>query len=552
MTDSPSLPKDMSPSEMCSSQKKKNVSNSKKKKEAKSAVKPGVSPVVIDFDGITGRVIGLNVPAGSYWGITAVGQRIYYGYASSKSRGVALKMYDLKANKESDLGKINGYVVSADNKKMLVVKGRNYAVINLPQGKVQPKKFMDLSNMKVMVNLTKEWENIYQEAWRQMKSFFYAPNMNGLDWEAIGKKYGQEVPYVKNRNDLNYLIGEMIGELSDGHCYVNGGDKPQPERIPMGLLGAKLHKDTVSGYFQIDKILKGENWTKKGRSPLRDVGVNVHVGDYILAVDGQPLKKVKDIYSLLVGKAGKQVALRISSDANGTNAHAELVIPTDDESELYYYNWVMNNVEKVNKATHGEVGYIHIPDMGPDGLNEFVKHFYPQLNKKALIIDDRGNGGGNVSPMIIERLMRKLTLYGMSRNNSITTKPAQIMLGPKVLLIDQYSASDGDLFAYQFKKLKIGTVIGKRTWGGVVGIRGSLPFIDNGDLRKPEFAPFSTEGKWVIEGHGVDPDIVVDNDPSKAYHGDDQQLDKAIQVIMQRLKDYKPQPPIPPYPVHAK
>jgi len=530
----------------------KAAKNSKKKKKISESQKPAVAPVKIDFDGITSRVIGLNVPAGRYWGITAVGDNVYYGYVSSKAKGIVLKMYNLKENKESDLGNINGYVVSADHKKMLIKKGGKYAVINLPHGKVQPKKFLDLSNMKVMVGLDKEWENIYNEAWRQMKEFFYAPNMNGLDWEAIGKKYGQEVPYVKNRNDLNFLIGEMIGELSDGHCYVNGGDKPAPKRIPLGLLGAKLHKDASSGYFQIDKILKGENWTKKGRSPLMDVGVNVHEGDYILAVNGEPTKDVKDIYSMLVGTAGKQVALKVSPSPDGKNAHTELVIPTDDESELYYYNWVMNNTEKVNKATNGQVGYIHIPDMGPDGLNEFVKHFYPQLNKKALIIDDRGNGGGNVSPMIIERLMRRLTLYGMSRNNDVTTKPAQIMLGPKVLLIDQYSASDGDLFAYQFKKLKIGTVIGRRTWGGVVGIRGSLPFIDNGDLRKPEFAPFSTDGKWVIEGYGVDPDIVVDNDPSKEYHGDDQQLNKAIEVIMQQLKDYKPKPVIPPYPVHTK
>jgi tricorn protease len=228
------------------------------------------------------------------------------------------------------------------------------------------------------------------------------------------------------------------------------------------------------------------------------------------------------------------------------------VIPTDNEAALYYYQWVSNNTKKVNDATNGEVGYIHIPDMGPEGLNEFVKHFYPQLNKKALIIDDRGNGGGNVSPMIIERLMRQITLFGMSRNNGTTTKPAQIMLGPKVLLIDQYSASDGDLFAYQFKKLKIGKLIGRRTWGGVVGIRGSLPFIDGGDLRKPEFAPYSTEGKWVIEGHGVDPDIVVDNNPALEYQGIDQQLNKAIEVIKEELKNAKPVPPIPPYPIHKK
>jgi len=190
--------------------------------------------------------------------------------------------------------------------------------------------------------------------------------------------------------------------------------------------------------------------------------------------------------------------------------------------------------------------------MGPEGLNEFVKYFYPQLNKKALIIDDRGNGGGNVSPMIIERLNREIALYGMSRNNSVNTKPNQMMMGPKVLLIDNYSASDGDLFPYQFKKMNIGTVIGIRTWGGVVGIRGSLPFVDGGDLRRPEFAPFDTDGKWTIEGHGVEPDIIVDNDPAQEYAGNDQQLNKAIEVVLEQLKNVQPTPEIPPYPDKTK
>ena len=275
------------------------------------------------------------------------------------------------------------------------------------------------------------------------------------------------------------------------------------------------------------------------------MGVDVNEGDYIIAINGMPTKNVPDIYQMLVGKAGKQVMLTVNSKASAEAARDVIVVPTGDESQLYYYQWVRNNIEKVNEATDGQVGYIHIPDMGPGGLNEFVKYFYPQLNKKALIIDDRGNGGGNVSPMIIERLNRELTLYGMSRNNSINTKPRQIMLGPKVLLMDNYSASDGDLFPYQFKKLEMGTIIGLRSWGGVVGIRGSLPFIDGGDLRRPEFAPFDENGNWVIEGYGVEPDIVVDNDPAKEYAGEDQQLNKAIEVVLEQLKDFEPPMEIP-------
>ncbi len=533
--------------------KEENKDNNQKKsskKENKKEDKPDVKNINIDFDGIADRIIKVSDKPGSYWGLSAVKGKIYYVFSSS-SDGMQLKLVTLKGKKETDLGKIGSFVVSTNKKKMLVNTQGKYAVINLPSGKISPKEYLDLSSMKVMVNLKEEWNQIYTESWRQMRDFFYAPNMHGLDWNKIRDKYGVLVPYVKNRNDLNYIIGEMIGELSIGHAYVNGGDKPKPKRIKTGLLGAKISRD-ASGYFRIDKILKGENWTENTRSPLTEPGVNIKEGDYIIAVNGKPVTVTNDLYSLLLGTAGKEVMLSINSRPDKEGAHNEIVIPIGDEAGLYYYNWVMGNIEKVSKATNGQVGYIHIPDMGPEGLNEFVKLFYPQLNKKALIIDDRGNGGGNVSPMIIERLNRQLTLYGTSRNNDVTTKPAQIMLGPKVLLIDNYSASDGDLFPYQFKKLKMGTVIGVRSWGGVVGIRGSLPFIDGGDLRKPEFAPFDTDGKWAIEGHGVDPDIVVDNDPAKEYAGEDQQLNKAIEVILKQMKNTKPVPPIPPFPDKTK
>jgi len=521
---------------------KQNTSeNIEKKKEADEQNKN----ISIDFEELSSRVVRIPGGAGSYWNISPVDNGIYYMYASAKTNGAAMKFYNLKKQKETNLGKVGSFLISADKKKMLVSVNGKRAVIDLPKSKVKPEKHLDLSGMKMMVNMEEEWSQIYNEAWRQMRDFFYAPNMHGLDWPAIREKYVVLVPYVENRNDLNYVIGEMIGEISIGHAYILGGDKPKPKRIQTGLLGARLSRDEATGYFRIDEILPGENWNKKVRSPLTEIGVDVNEGDYIIAVNGNPVNAVPDIYQLLVGTAGHQMMLTVNKEASTEGARDVIVIPTGDESQLYYFKWVRGNIEKVNKATDGQVGYIHIPDMGPEGLNEFVKYFYPQLNKKALIIDDRGNGGGNVSPMIIERLNRQLALYGMSRNNGVTTKPEQMMLGPKVLLVDNYSASDGDLFAYQFKKLKIGKVIGIRTWGGVVGIRGSLPFIDGGDLRKPEFAPFDENGKWVIEGHGVDPDIVVDNDPAKEYAGEDQQLNKAIEVIMDQLKNTKPPMEVP-------
>ncbi|HQV00661.1 MAG TPA: PDZ domain-containing protein, partial [Bacteroidia bacterium] len=313
-------------------------------------------------------------------------------------------------------------------------------------------------------------------------------------------------------------------------------------------------KRDANGFYKIDKILKGANWNKQQRSPLTEMGVDAKEGDYIIAVNGTPTNQMNDIYASLMNTAGKQVELSLNSKPEKAGARKVIVVPIDNEAALYYYNWVQHNIDYVNQATQGKVGYLHIPNMGVEGLNEFVKHFYPQQTKSALIIDDRGNGGGNVSPMIIERLNRELAMVNISRNVAVSPNPGDMVVGPKVVLIDQYSASDGDIFPYRFKKYKMGKVIGKRSWGGVVGIRGSLPFVDGGSLSKPEFSRYDTEGKeWIMEGYGVDPDIEIDNDPALEYNGKDQQLDKAIEVILQELKSNPATlPKQPPYPKKNK
>lgn len=510
--------------------------------------------VKVDPDGIIDRILALPGEAGSYYNLNCTGDNVYYVKEGRGGRPGGLMTFNLKERKETNLGDYGLYEISADRNKMLIGENNKYAVIDLPRGgKIEVQDWVDLSNMKLMVDLKAEWSQMYHESWRQMKYFLYAPNMHGVNWENIQKKYEPLLPYVNNRNDLNYIIGEMIGEISIGHSYVGGGDKPSPARIKMGLLGAKITRDG-SGYYRISKILKGENWTSDSRSPLTEVGVDAREGDYIIAINGKSTKDMADIYEALVNKADLQVELTLNATASETGARKVIVIPTSTEAGLYYYNWVQNNIKKVSDATNGEVGYIHIPDMGVEGLNEFVKHFYPQLAKRALIIDDRGNGGGNVSPMIIERLNREMTMIGMARNTEAAPGRLEMLWGPKCILIDNYSASDGDLFPYQFKKLKIGKAIGKRTWGGVVGIRGSLPFIDGGQLMRPEFAPYDTEGKnWIIEGYGVDPDIELDNDPAKEYAGEDQQLNKAIDLMKEELKSWpKELPEMPPFPDKTK
>lgn len=525
----------------------------KKEAEGKdSQAKKGVT-VVIDREGLGDRIISLPIRPSNYWNVACIDGKIYYNEALSGGDGITLKLFSLEKKEETELGKGMGFSISFDGKKMLVSQDNKYSVIDLPNSKINLSQFVDLSGMKVYINKEEEWNQIFNEAWRQMRDFFYVDNMHGVDWPAMKAKYGVMLPYVNNRNDLNYLIGEMIAELSIGHAYVNGGDKPAPERIPTGLLGAKVTRDP-SGYYQVKEVLHGQNWNKAMRSPLTEVGVDVKEGDYILAIDGKSTRDVNDMYILLVGKANHPVELTVNSKPSPDGSRKVLVTPISDEADLYYYKWVQHNIAYVNEKTNGEVGYIHIPDMGVSGLNEFAKYFYPQLAKKALIIDDRGNGGGNVSPMIIERLRREITRSNMARNVEVPGHtPREMMLGPTVLLINQYSASDGDLFPYAYKKHNLGKVIGVRSWGGVVGIRGTLPFIDGMDLRKPEFASYSSdESEWIIEGYGVEPDIIVDNDPAQEYKGIDAQLDKAIEVIQVELKDYKGVPPIPPAPDKSK
>ncbi|MGB9005181.1 MAG: PDZ domain-containing protein, partial [Candidatus Aminicenantales bacterium] len=457
------------------------------KPEAKEAEKPKPGLTVkVDIEGLKARLVGLPIEVANYRELVSVGDILYYLKRGDRDTAPSLKMYNLTDQKETELGAADAYAVSADQKKMLVMKERSLYLLDLPRGPFKLEEKLDLGGLEVNLDLKKEWEQIYLECWRQMKYYFYAPNMHGQDWEALKQKYLPLARAANHRADLTYVIGELIGELSTGHTYVGGGDLPAVPRVKVGLLGAQVHKDGT-GFTKIVKILRGQNWDNSLRNPLLDVGVSVKEGDYILAVNGRPTSSLADIYESLVNTAGKQVKLRVNAKAEEKGSREVVVVPIDDEQPLYYYTWVQENIEKVARATDGKVGYLHIPDMGVPGLVEFVKYFYPQLRKKALIVDVRGNGGGNVSPMIIDRLRREIAMVDMSRDTVPRPDPEEAFLGPMVCLMNEFSASDGDLFPYRFKKHGLGKLIGKRTWGGVVGIRGTLPLLDGGFLNKPEF-----------------------------------------------------------------
>jgi len=512
------------------------------------AAKPSKVVVSVDVEGLTQRITVLPPSASNYGSLSSVGDKLFY---LKKGK---LHLFDLEKEKETELGEVAGFRVSADRKKMLVKVGSDLAILDLPSAKLDlTDRKLSLSDLKVRLDRRAEWNQIYNECWRQMRDFLFDPKLHGVDWAGMRRRYEPLLAHVQHRADLTFIIGEMIGELNIGHAYVGGGDLPKPERIPLGLLGAVIQPD-ASGYFRIERILRGHNWDSKYRSPLTEIGVEIRTGDYLLAVQGQSTRSMTDLYSALVGTAGKPVVLRVNREPKEEGARDQTVIPTADEHPLYYLDWVLGNIEKVDKASGGKIGYVHIPDMGVPGLNEFAKFYYPQLHKEALVVDCRGNGGGNVSPMIIERLRREPAMWTVARNGSVNVDPSGQVLGPKVLLIDQHSASDGDIVGYRFRKHRLGPIIGQRSWGGVVGIRGSLPLLDGGILNRPEFSRFDLEAKeWIMEGTGVEPDIEVDNDPTREFSGTDDQLNRAIAELKKAMESKPVKIPQPPaYPNKSK
>lgn len=510
-----------------------------KKKETDEKKKPEGVTVKVDANGLSDRIVKLPLPQGYHGNLYSDGQKVYY------SRNNSTYVYDLNKQKEETVAEGARMWVEPGGKKAGFFKNKQLFVKDIPSGKIDLKDPVNFSDMKITIDYAKEWAQIFDEAWRAFRDGFYLENMHGVDWKAMKKKYGVLLPYVKNRQDLTYLIGEMIGELNCGHAYVNTGETNRPQRIKTGLLGAEISRDK-SGFFRLEKILPGESWSPALRSPLSEPGIEAQVGDFIVAIDGVPTNTVNDLYALLVGKADVPTELSINGKAQLNGARKVVIRPLEEEYSLYHYQWVKNNIEKVDKASGGKIGYIYIPDMGVDGLNEFAKYFYPQLDKEGLIIDDRANGGGNVSPMILERLARepyRMTMRrGSTRNGTV---PDAVLVGPKVCLINKYSASDGDLFPWGFRALKLGKLIGTRTWGGIVGITASLPFIDGTDVRVPFFTSYDMDGHWMVENEGVKPDILIDNDPVKEWNGEDEQLNRAIEEVMKELKNRKPLPKTP-------
>jgi tricorn protease len=517
-------------------------------------------PVRIDFDGLPSRVTRVPIDAENYAHLFVTKDYLiyskngadYYGRESFPSTDLIL--YSLKDRKESTLAeKIDNFDVSDDGLKIIVHQDNAYKLYDAkPEGKGSAKT-ISTDGLVADRNPHEEWVEIYNEVGRRYRDFFYVKNMNGYDWNGLLAQYRPLVDYVAHRSDLNYVLGELVAELSVSHAYLQGGDFEIPKRTPVALPGARIELDAAAGRYRISKIYKGQNEEEIYRSPLTEVGVDVKEGDYILAIDGKELTAKDNPYQVLRNRANRPVEWTVNSKPTLEGSHKISYRPITAETNLIYLDWITHNRDAVTKATDGKVGYIYLPDMGEEGIREFIKYYFPQIRKQAMIVDVRGNGGGNISQMVIERLRRQLLGTEYARTDQMTgTYPYTTFYGPMVCLINETSASDGDIFPYMFKQAGLGPLIGKRTWGGVVGISGREPLIDGGIVFVPESATASVAGQFVIEGHGVDPDIVVENDPASVLGGRDPQLERGIAEVMKALEaNLKILPPHPPDPMKA-
>jgi tricorn protease len=559
-------------------------------KETKPGKRPALNNFRIDLDGIQNRIVALPIPPGNLQTLTAAKGIIFY--ISAPIQGLsgplpgespAIHAYDLKDRKDHVfLEGADQYALSFDGKKILygTPKGEggggedgenvehDYGIVDakVPESTDESSKesgskplvhagdgAIKTDAMRMEVDPPAEWKEIYNEVWRQERDYFYEPAMNGVDWQQQHDKYAQLLPYVADRLSLTYVLGELIGELSNSHTYVGGGDYPDIDTVNVGLLGADLEPDAKSGMYRLTKIFPGENWNGNLRSPLTEPGVMVKEGDYLLAVNGRPLRVPQNPYELFINTVNQTTTLSINSRPGEQGAHNVVVRPIPSEFGLHELNWIETNRRKVEQASGGRIGYVYLPDMGPAGLNEFVKQYFPQIRKEGMIFDVRYNGGGFVDQIIFERLRRILAGMESARNFSPDTEPNNVFYGSMACITNHYAASDGDFFSYYFKFYKLGPLIGERTWGGVRGIRGEIPLIDGGYITRPEFSLYGLESNWLIENRGVAPDIEVDNRPDLVREGHDPQLEKAIEMVQKEIQEHPKKlpvrpPDLPPYP----
>jgi tricorn protease len=517
--------------------------------------KSGSGAWKLDLAGIGDRVAELPISAGRYAGIMAFKDKLLYMSLDTPDpdgNGPPtgdIHVFDLE--KREDKTVINDvratFDASKDGGKVLYRAGDQIGIVDAAEGKKAGDGKIDAGSLMALVDPHQEWMQMFNEAWRLERDFYYDPAMGGLDWKAIGARYRQLVPYVAHRADLNYILGELIGELSTSHTYVAGGDLPDVPHVSCGLLGADYTLDSASGRYRFATLYRERDWNSNVDAPLGEPGIGVREGDYLLAVNDRPLRAPENLYAAFQGLAGKSTRITVGSSPNDPKPRTYTVKPIDSENTLRYTAWVNANRAKVAQASGGRIAYIHVPNTATRGIQEFTKQYYPQADKDGIIVDERFNGGGFIPDFFVERLRRTTWAYWSARDGEGFRTPGTAIDGPKCILINQYAGSGGDAFPHYFRLAGVGPVIGKRTWGGLVGISHDLPLVDGGSVTMPDFGMWDPKtGDWVIENHGVDPDIEVENPPDALVAGHDPQLERGIQYCMEQLKSHPPAKPARP------
>jgi tricorn protease len=525
---------------------KKNEADKGKAPEEK---KPAVTSTAIDFDNLEGRITFLPPAPGNFGKLAAVKGKIIYlrqpltGIADGKG---AIKYYDIdKREEKTVLDDAGDFWLSADRRKILVQREHAFVIIN-PEESQKFEKPLPLGDMQMEVDPVAEWKQIFNDAWRLERDYFYDAGMHGVDWNLVKERYSKMLDGAVTREEVDIIIGEMLGELNSSHTYHGGGDLQATARVNVGYLGVDWQAD--GNYYKIKKILRAAPWDNEVHSALDQPGLDIPEGTYILAVNGAPLTTAQEPFALFQGLGKKTVELTYNSAPSFSGAKTAVVQTLDDEYRLRYLAWVEANRKRVEEATGGEAGYVYVPSTGLDGQQELMRQFNAQWNKKSLIIDERFNSGGQIPDRFIEMLNRTPLAFWATRDGAVWPWPPFAHFGPKVMLINGWSGSGGDAFPDYFRKKGLGPLIGQRTWGGLIGISGAPDLIDGGGITAPSFRMFNPDGSWFREGHGVDPDIAVDEDLASMAKGIDPQLERAIQEIKTAMKEKGFTPPNhPPY-----
>ncbi len=514
--------------------------------------------VKIDFDGITDRVEALPVAKGNYRNLAVNDRSIFWlnsdegnfnRFEVSGHGPMNLFSWSLKSGKSSQIAEgIDDYRLSADGSTIVLRKDGGVSLMPADGGNPSPLRLTDL---KVWYDPVSEWKQIFNEAWRMERDYYYEPGMHGQDWPALKLKYEKLADRATCRQDLTFIIGEMIAELNTSHTYVYGGDaKRRSEPVNTGMLGADYSVDKQNNLYRFSKIFREKDWSREAWPPLAKPGVNITEGDYLLKVNNNEVKADREVYSYFVGLAGKQVTLTVNSKPTLTGAREVTVVPSDSETRFRYMDWLESNRMTVDKASGGKIGYIYLPDTWNGSATDFPRYFYSQTKKEGLIIDGRFNGGGLDPEIFLQRLQKKPHGYWTRRQSADQPIPHLAVNAHMALITNRYAGSGGDELPYEFRWFGMGPVIGTRTWGGLVGVSQFIELIDGGSITAPDYRIYNEKGEWVVENEGVTPDIIIDIDSKKYSEGYDTQLMKAVEVVMKKISE-EPRsfPQHKPYPV---